>query len=134
MIRFIIVSLSSGIIFGFLDGMINGNPYAQKLFECYKPIAKSSINIPLGIIIDIIYGFIMCWIFLIIYNSIPATSGIAKGLVYGLALWFFRVIMSVITTYMMLQIPLKTLLYVALTGLIEMLVIGSFYGITIKPY
>jgi hypothetical protein len=133
-IRFIIVSISSGVIFGFLDGVINGNPYAQKLFESYKPIAKSLINIPLGITIDIIYGFVMCWIFLVIYNSIPATSGVLKGLIYGLALWFFRVFMSVITTYMTLQIPPKTLLYVALSGLIEMLIIGSFYGLTIKPY
>ena len=133
MFRFIIVSISSGILFGLLDGIINGNPYAQKLFECYKPIAKTYINIPLGISIDIIYGFVMCWVFLIIYNSIPASNGLVKGVLYGLALWFFRVLMSVITNYMMFEVPLKTLLYVAATGLIEMVIIGSLYGLAIKP-
>jgi hypothetical protein len=133
MVRFIIVSISSGILFGFLDGLINGNPYAQKLFECYKPIAKTSINIPLGVTIDIIYGFVMCWIFLIIYSSIPASSGLVKGILYGLALWFFRVLMSVITNYVMFEVPLKTLLYIAMTGLAEMVIIGSLYGLAIKP-
>ncbi len=133
MFRFIIVSISSGILFGLLDGIINGNQYAQKLFECYKPIAKTSVNIPLGVSIDIIYGFVMCWMFLIIYNSIPASNSLVKGVLYGLALWFFRVLMSVITNYMMFEVPLKTLLYVAATGLIEMVIIGSLYGLAIKP-
>ena len=133
MLRFIIVSISGGILFGFLDGIINGNPYAQKLFECYKPIAKTAINIPLGITIDIIYGFVMCWIFLIIYNSIPASNGLVKGVLFGLAIWFFRVLMSVVTNYMMFEVPLKTLLYVAVTGLAEMVIIGSLYGLAIKP-
>ncbi len=43
MIRYIIVSITSGILFGFLDGVINGNPYAQKPYECYKPIANTSV-------------------------------------------------------------------------------------------
>ena len=133
MARFIIISLIGGILFAVLDGLINGNPLAQKLMECYKPIAKPSINIPAGIAIDIFYGFVMCGIFLIIYNSLPSDNPLIKGIMYGLIIWFFRVIMSVFTIYMTQQVPAKTLIYMLLTGLAEVLILGMFYGLTIKP-
>lgn len=133
MTKFIIISLISGILFAVLDGLINGNPFAQKLMECYKPIAKPSVNIPAGIAIDIFYGFVMCGIFLLIYNSLPSESPLIKGIIYGLIIWFFRVIMSVLSIFMTQQVPARTLIYVLLTGLVEVLIIGMFYGLTIKP-
>ncbi len=57
MLRYVVVSISGGLILGLLDGLINANPYAQKLFEVYKPIAKNSVNIILGFGTDILYGF-----------------------------------------------------------------------------
>ncbi|UCH13125.1 MAG: hypothetical protein JSV22_08395 [Bacteroidales bacterium] len=133
MTRFIIISLIGGILFAVLDGLINGNPLAQKLMECYKPIAKTSINIPVGIAIDIFYGFVMCGIFLLIYSSLPTDNPLIKGIIYGLIIWFFRVIMSVFTIYMTQQVPAKTLAYILVTGLVEVLILGMFYGLTIKP-
>ena len=44
MITYIIVSTISGVLFGVLDGLINANPFAQRLYEVYKPIAKTSLN------------------------------------------------------------------------------------------
>ena len=133
MTRFIIISLIGGILFAVLDGLINGNPFARELMECYKPIAKPSINIPAGIAIDIFYGFVMCWIFLLIYNSLPSENPLIKGIVYGLVIWFFRVIMSVFTIFMTQQVPAKTLIYILVSGLVEVVLIGMFYGLTIKP-
>jgi hypothetical protein len=133
MIRFILIGALSGILFAILDGIINGNPTAQKLMESYSPIAKTSINMPVGIIIDLFYGFVMCGIFLLLYNSLPTDNPVIKGVIYGLIIWFFRVLMSVLTTYMTLQIPLKTLAYILVTGLVEVIIIGIFYGLTIKP-
>jgi hypothetical protein len=133
MIRFITISILSGIIFAILDGIINANPIAQKFMEIYNPIAKTSINVPVGILIDLFYGFVMCGIFLLLYNSLPSDNAVIKGVIYGLIIWFFRVLMSVLSTYMTLQIPVKTLAYVLLTGLIEVIIIGIFYGLTIKP-
>ena len=40
MTEYIIVSVVSGILFGILDGVINANPLAQRLYEVFKPIAK----------------------------------------------------------------------------------------------
>lgn len=133
MIRYLIVSTISGLLFGLMDAIINANPLAQKLLEAYKPIAKTSVNTPAGILIDLMYGFAMGAIFLLIYASLPSESGIVKGLVFALILWFLRVFMNVASTWMTLNIPLKTLLYVLTTGLIEMLVIGMVYGVFLKP-
>jgi uncharacterized membrane protein len=43
MIGYIIVSVVSGILLGILDGVINANPLAQRLYEVYKPIARTFI-------------------------------------------------------------------------------------------
>ncbi len=133
MTRYIIVSIINGLLFGMMDGAINANPFAQKLFKVYKPIAKTSINAPAGIVIDLMYGFAMGAIFLLIHPSLPGESGLIKGIIFALILWFLRVFMNVATTWMTLKVPVKTLFYILITGLIEMLVIGIVYGLTLKP-
>jgi hypothetical protein len=132
MIRFITISVLSCILFAVLDGLINANPYARELMECYKPISKSKVSIATGVVIDLFYGFMMYGIFLIMFNCLPGENQFAKGLVYGLMIWFFRVLMSVASTYMMYQIPVKTMIYTLLTGFLEMVAIGSFYGLMTK--
>ncbi|OGS96743.1 MAG: hypothetical protein A3K04_11005 [Gallionellales bacterium RBG_16_56_9] len=59
MINYIVVSVVSGILFGILDGLINANPIAKKLLEVYKPVAKSSVNVATGMMIDLAYGLRM---------------------------------------------------------------------------
>ena len=44
MIGYIIVSVVSGILFGILDGVIHANSLAQRLYEVYKPIARTSMS------------------------------------------------------------------------------------------
>jgi hypothetical protein len=52
--------LRGGILFGILDGLINANPIANKLYEVYTPIAKTSVNLMAGLgemlILGILYG------------------------------------------------------------------------------
>lgn len=132
MLRFIIAAFLTGLLFMIMDGLINGNPYAVKLMECYKPIAKQSINIPIGLLIDLFYGFIISGIFLIIMPVLPTESGIIKGLTYGFGMWFFRVLMGVVSNWMMFTIPVKTLIYILLTGLIEMIILGILNGLLFK--
>ncbi len=133
MLRYVLVSVLSGILFGLLDAVINANPLARRLFEAYKPIAKTSINPIAGMIIDLVYGFALAGIFLLLFNSLPGETGLVKGLCYGLLVWFFRVVMSAASQWMMYKIPVKTLLYSLATGLGEMLILGILYGLTIKP-
>lgn len=133
MIRYIIVSIVSGILFGVMDGLINGNPLAQRLYEVYKPIAKTSINAPAGIGIDLIYGFLMAGIFLLLYKSLPGEAGLVKGMSYALLVWFFRVAMQVASSWMMFKVPGSALIYTLITGLGELLILGILYGLTLKP-
>ena len=133
MISYIIVSAISGILFGILDGLINANPISNKLYEVYKPISKTSINIVVGMIIDFAYGFILAALFLLVYPSMPGEVGLVKGVSFGLMVWFFRVVMSVASQWMMFKVPLKALVYTLLAGLGEMLILGILYGLALQP-
>jgi hypothetical protein len=133
MTSYIIVSIVSGILFGILDGLINANPIAVKLFEVYKPIAKTSVNFVAGIIIDLAYGFILAALFLLLYPSLPGGTGLVKGVSFALMVWFLRAVMSVASQWMMYKVPFKTLLYTLLTQLGEMLILGLLYGLALHP-
>ena len=113
--------------------MINANPFAQKLYEVFKPISKQTINVPAGFVIDLVYGFAMAGIFLILYDGLPGDTGAVKGISFALMAWFFRVVMSVASQWMMFKVPAKALLYALAAGLVEMLALGLIYGLALKP-
>lgn len=133
MFGYILVSVISGILFGLLDGLINANPLAQRLYQVYKPIAKTSINPVAGLLIDLVYGFVMAGVFLLLFNSLPGETGLIKGVSYAFLVWFFRVFMYVASQWMMWRVPFKTLLYTLCAGFLEMLVLGVLYGLALKP-
>jgi len=133
MIGYIIVSVVSGILFGVLDGVINANPLAQRLYEVYKPIARTSINPLAGILIDLVYGFVMAGVFLLLYKSLPGGTGLVKGVSFAVLAWFFRVVMYTASQWVMFNVPVETLLYSLVMGLGEMLILGVLYGLTLKP-
>ncbi len=129
----IVVSIVSGILFGVLDGVINANPLAQRLYEVYKPLARTSINPVAGIGIDLVYGFIMAGVFLVLYESLPGEVGLVKGVSFALLVWFFRVVMSTASQWVMFKVPAEALLYFLVTGLGEMLILGVLYGLALHP-
>ena len=133
MATYIIVSVVSGVLFGIMDGLINANPMAIKLFEVYKPIAKTSINFVAGMIIDLAYGFILAALFLLVYPSMPGGAGLLKGVSFGVMVWFLRVVMSVASQWVTYKVPVKALLYSLLAGLGEMLILGLLYGLALRP-
>ncbi len=133
MITYIIVSIVSGILFGVMDGLINANSFARRLYNVYNPIAKTKMNIPAGLIIDLAYGFIMAGMFLILYNSLPGELGLMKGISFAIIAWFFRVVMYTMSQYMMFKVPIRTHLYKLVAGLGEMLLLGILYGVTLTP-
>jgi hypothetical protein len=134
MITYIVVSIISGILFGVLDGLINANPLAQRLYSVYKPIARTSVNAVAGITIDLVYGFVMAAVFLLLYKSLPGETGFVKGVSFALLVWFFRVVMYTASQWVMFNVPGKTLLYTLAAGLGEMLIIGILYGLTLARW
>jgi hypothetical protein len=133
MLQFVIVSVISGFLFAVLDIVINVNPLARRLFEVYKPIARTAANPIAGIIIDLVYGLMMAIIFLLLYNSLPGATGLIKGLSYAGIMWFFRVIMNNTSQWMMFKLPANTIFFSIASGLGEMLILGVLYGLTLKP-
>jgi hypothetical protein len=116
-----------------MDALINANPLSQRLFAVYKPIAKTAVSVPAGIAVDLIYGFAMAGIFMLLYQSLPGNGALAKGIGFALIAWFFRVVMSVASQWMMFTVPIGALLYTLITGLAEMLILGILYGLSLKP-
>ncbi len=133
MVTYIVVSIASGILFGIMDGFINANPVAVGLLEVYKPIARTSLNISGGVLADLVYGFVLAGVFLLLYPSLPGDNGLIKGISYAILIWFFRVVMYVASQWVMFNVPETALVYMLITGLIEMLVLGLFYGLTLSP-
>lgn len=133
MLTYIIISVISGILFALLDGAINANSLARRLYAVFKPIARKSIDPLAGILIDLVYGFALAGFFLLLYDSLPGATGLVKGLSYAGLVWFLRVVMSVASQWMMFKMPLKTLLYSLAAGLVEMMALGVLYGLTLKP-
>jgi len=133
MTRYAVVSLVSGILFGAMDGLINANTLAQRLYDVYRPIVRGSVDVAAGVVIDVIYGFAMAALFLLLYRSLPGEAGLMKGMSFAFLVWFFRVVMNVVSTWMTFNVPADTLIYTLVTGLGEMLVIGILYGLTLRP-
>ncbi len=133
MFGYVLVSILSGILFGVMDGVIHANPLAGRLFQVFNPIARTSFNPLAGILIDLVYGFVMAGVFLILYQSLPGSTGLLKGLSFGLLVWFFRVVMSAASQWVMFNVPIETSLYSLGAGLAEMLILGVLYGLTLKP-
>ncbi len=133
MTTYVIVAAVSGIVFGVLDALINANPLARRLYRVYEPLARTSLNPALGFAIDIAFGFAMAGAFLLLYSSLPGSSGLVKGVSYAAIVWFFRVVMSAASQWMMFRVPGPTLLYSLAAGLGEMLILGIMYGMTLTP-
>lgn len=44
-VRYILAGIASGLLFGIMDGLINANPIAERLYEFNLPIRRTSVDI-----------------------------------------------------------------------------------------
>lgn len=128
MLRYVAVALGSGVLFGILDGLLNGNPLAARLLAVFKPMVRGPMNITAGVLIDLVYGFALAGLFLLLIPALPGNQGLVKGVAFGLLVWFLRVVMSSASQWVMFRLPVATLLYLLGSGLLEMLLLGLVYG------
>ncbi len=134
MITYIAVGLGSGVLFAILDGLLNANPLARKLYRVYDAIARKRVNIPIGFAIDIVYGFAMSALYRTLHASLPGGAAIVKGLCFAGIAWFFRVVMGVASEWMTRRVPPAALAYTLIAGLAEMLALGILYALTLGPW
>ena len=112
-----------GLAFATLDGVLNANPIAQRLYAAYKPILRESVNAPLGVALDLFFGITLTMLFVLLSPALPG-GRVMKGATFGMLAWFFRVAMGVGAQLVMFKIPPLTLLYSLATGAIEMVALG----------
>ena len=130
-LRILAVGAGVGAAFAVLDGLLNANPLAQRLYAAYRPIARQSVNAPLGLTFDIVFGAIMALVFVGLSPALPG-GPLAKGLAFGGIAWFFRVAMGVASQSLMFNIPASALVYTLISGLLEMLLLGLAYGLALR--
>ncbi len=95
MLRQILVGLMAGVAFLLLDGVLNANPMAQRLYAAYQPIARQSVNALAGSAINLAFGVLLAALFSTLRTSLPGRTKVAKALSFGLIVWFLRVCMRV---------------------------------------
>ena len=128
--RFLFVGVGGGLLFAVLDGLLNGNPLAGRVLAYLKPIARERIRIAAGVALDLLWGFAMAAIYLLVRSSLPGHA-LVKGICYGALAWFFRVAMGAAGESVILRVPGSATVYRLVTGAAEMLALGVFYGLVL---
>ncbi len=123
--RQIIAGLVAGLAFLILDGVVNANPLAERLYAAYQPIAKSSVNAIAGSVIDLAFGVILAVLFVRLRPSLPGQTTLMKALSFGVMVWFLRVCMRVAGEWVMTVVPASTHAYTLAAGLVQMLTVAA---------
>jgi len=112
--------IMTGVLFIIFDMIIAIS--TSPIFSPYSdlPIWKTPPNILAGTIFDLINGFILAAVYMMIYNGIPG-FGWKKGLNYGIIVGLFRVVMTSFSTIVMYNIPLTLVITSFVTGFIEIM-------------
>jgi len=126
--RMLLAGIVTGVLFMVLDGLIGfaSNRVLKRYVDL--PIWRTQFNPAATAAVDLIYGLILAAIFATIHAGIPG-EGLAKGVFFGVILWFLRVVMMVSSVRAMLNVPDPVLAYWLMSGLMEMLVLGGVLGL-----
>lgn len=132
-LRILWVGLIVGVAFVLLDFAFNANPLAAKALAFYEPIARGQFLMSLGIAADMISGLVLVFFFALLFPALPSSSGILKGLVFGLIVAYLRVVMNTVASYAMFSMPTGAFFYVLVSGILEMTVLGFLAGLLYRP-
>jgi hypothetical protein len=127
--RQIVVGLVAGVAFLILDGVLNANPLAQRLYAAYHPIARPSVNALAGSVVDLAYGVILAGLFVMLRPSLPGEARLMKGLSFGVMVWFLRVFMRVAGEWVTTTLPASAHVYTLLAGLIQVLLVTGIIAL-----
>ncbi len=132
MLKYVIISIISGIGFGILDLIINSLPIARKMHEYYQPVSRQKVDVLGGILINVFFGFAMAGLFILLSGCLPGGPGWVKGLSFAVMIWFIRVVMRAFSSRVTETVPGGSLVYMLASGLVEMVLIGLLYGWTLS--
>ena len=129
MLRQILVGLVAGLAFLVLDGVLNANPLAQKLYAAYQPIARVSINAVAGSVIDLVYGVLLVLLFVVLHASLPGQTNLTKALSFALVVWLLRVVMRVAGEWVMTVVPARVHAYTLGAGLLQLVLVACIIAL-----
>jgi hypothetical protein len=132
MFRRVVVSLAAGAAFLMLDGFLNANPLAQHVYAAYRPIARSSINVLAGSLVDLAYGVILVALFVTLRLCLPGWTALAKGVSFGAMVWFLRVVMRVAGEWVTTTLPTSAHVYSLAAGLVQMLLVAILIALLLR--
>lgn len=133
MTEYVLVSLGVGVLFVVLDGLLNMNPLAQRVHAAYEPIARKTLDPVPATAIDMAYGFVVAGLYLLLHESLPGAGWAAKAASYAVILWVLRVVMGVLSHWVMFDVPARSHLYDIAAGLLEMLAIAALCAAVLGP-
>lgn len=133
MTTYVLVSLGVGVLFVVLDGLLNVNPVARRVHAAYEPIARKALNPLAATAIDLAYGFVIAGLYLLLRESLPGAGWVAKAASYAVILWVLRVVMAVLSHWVMFEVPVRSHLYDLAAGLLEMVAIAMLCAAVLGP-
>jgi len=113
-VLFLVLDMLFGTLGGYLTASITGAPI--------QGLGGIESKIFTGLIFEVINGFILVLVYVVIHASIPG-KGLVKGIIYGLIVWAMRVLMWAFSTYMMFEVSPVLLVITTILGLIEVLIL-----------
>ena len=132
-LRILWVGLVVGVAFIILDAVLHANPLGARALEFYLPIAREGTLIPVGIASDLVSGFLIVLFFGLFRTALPGSSGVGKGVIFGLIVSYLRVAMNVAASYTMFRMPVTSALYTLASGTFEMTFLGFLTGLLYRP-
>ncbi len=118
---------------GFGDGRDRFDANPLSLFQVYKPFARTAVDRGQVLLVDWLYTFVLAGIFLLLFKSLPGKIGFVQGISYGVIVWFCRVVVDVGSQWVFFDVPGTALVYTLFVGLLQMVVLGAFFGLLLDP-
>lgn len=113
------------ILFDMVAGILTAPIYAP---YTNLSIWKVPPNIGMGVVFDLINGFILVVVYDLIFNEIPG-KGWRKGLNYGIIVGLFRNVMPAFSTIVMYMVPLDVVLMGLVVGYLEIVILCTVLSV-----
>ena len=112
------------IIVGMVFGALSSDMYKMSPKALWKPMGGDWFT--KMIIFDLLTGFILATVFSIIKGALPG-AGLAKGLSFGLIVFFVGTFLGLTMTYLTMAVRTKMIAVWALNGLVNYLLAGLIF-------
>ena len=112
------------IIVGMVFGAVSADMYKMSPKALWKPMGGDWFT--KMIIFDLLTGFILATVFSIIKGALPG-AGLAKGLSFGLIVFFVGTFLGLTMTYLTMAVRTKMIAVWALNGLVNYLLAGLIF-------